>query len=260
MATLGAERSGGPPAQSATEQKKEGAQEKAQEVGAKTRDQAREITGQAKGRVQEEVDRRSTQVGEQVSSNAQDLRSVAEELRSQGKDTPAQLAEQIAARADRVGSYLKDADGDRILGDVEDLARRQPWAVVAAGIGLGFLASRFLKASGTRRYEARTGISGHRSTRSHDELRETVDEPRALLAQQRALEDEQAMIDVPPGGPVQRGTLEEEGSTSQGAWAGSPVLDDKRITDVPPGGPLTGDTSRFPDEIGERDPSRKAGT
>lgn len=101
-----------------------------------------------------EVDARSTQAGEQVSSQASDIRSVAETLREQGKDQPAKLAEQAADRAERLGGYLQESDADRILRDVEDFARQRPWAVVAGGVALGFAASRFLKASSTDRYNA----------------------------------------------------------------------------------------------------------
>jgi hypothetical protein len=82
------------------------------------------------------------------------VRSIADELRSQGKEAPANLAEQVASQADRVGDYLKGASGDRILRDAEDFARRQPMLVAAAGLALGFAASRFLKASSSRRYES----------------------------------------------------------------------------------------------------------
>ena len=84
---------------------------------------------------------------------AQDARSVADELRNQGKDQPAKLAEQAAQRAESLGDYLQRADGDAILRDLEDFGRRQPWAVIAGGVALGFAASRFLKASSSRRYE-----------------------------------------------------------------------------------------------------------
>jgi hypothetical protein len=127
---------------STTEQAKEKAQETAQQAA-----------GQAKNRITEQVDQRSTDAGHRVSSMAQDARSVAEQLRSQGKDQPAKLAEQAAQRAESLGDYLKNADGDAILRDVEDFGRRQPWAVIAGGLALGFAASRFLKASSTRRYE-----------------------------------------------------------------------------------------------------------
>ena len=120
------------------------------------KEKAQEAAGQAKGKVREQVDQRSTEAGKQVSSTAGDLRSVGDELRKQGKDTPAKLAEQAADRTERLGSYLTESDADRILGDVEDFARKQPWAVVAGGLALGFAASRLLKASSTQRYQQRS--------------------------------------------------------------------------------------------------------
>jgi hypothetical protein len=108
----------------------------------------------ARGRFRDQVDQRSTQAGERLSGTAADVRSVAEELRRQGKDTPASMVEQAAGQADRAADYLKTASGDRILRDVEDLARSKPWAVAAGGLALGFAASRFLKASSSRRYHA----------------------------------------------------------------------------------------------------------
>src|SRR3954467_6345056 len=135
------------------------ATERAQEVAGQAKDKAQEAAGQAKGRVREQVDPRSTEAGKQVSTTAGDLRSVSEELRKQGKDTPARVAEQAAERTERVGSYLTESDADRILGDVEDFARKQPWAVVAGGLALGFAASRLLKASSSERYQQRANGS-----------------------------------------------------------------------------------------------------
>jgi hypothetical protein len=135
------------------------AADKAQEVAGQAKEKAQEAAGQAKGRVREQVDQRSTEAGQQVSTTAGDLRSVGEELRKQGKDTPAKLAEQAADRTERLGSYLTESDADRILSDVEDFARKQPWAVVAGGLALGFAASRFLKASSSQRYQQRSSGS-----------------------------------------------------------------------------------------------------
>ena len=64
------------------------------------------------------------------------------------------LAEKAAGHAERLGSYLQDADADRLLHDVEELGRKQPLAVVFGGIALGFAASRFLKASSQKRFES----------------------------------------------------------------------------------------------------------
>jgi hypothetical protein len=132
------------------------------------KDKAQETAKQARRGISSQVDQRSTQAGEQVSTMAQDARSVADELRNQGKDQPAKLAEQAAQRAESLGNYLQRADGDAILRDVEDFGRRQPWAVIAGGVVLGFAASRFLKASSERRYEQRsqnlsTGMQNYRT-------------------------------------------------------------------------------------------------
>jgi hypothetical protein len=132
------------------EQVKDQVREKAQVA----QDKAKGMAGQARGRISDQVDQRSTEVGERIAGTAGDVRSIADELRGQGKDAPANLAEQVANQADRLGDYLKGASGDRILRDVEDFARRQPMVVAAAGLALGFAASRFLKASSSRRYES----------------------------------------------------------------------------------------------------------
>ncbi len=142
------------------------AKEKVGQAGAVAQEKAQQAAGQAKGRLREQVDERSTQAGEQLSSTAGDVRTVGEELRQQGKDQPAKLADQAAERAERLGGYLKDSDADRILGDVEELARKQPWAVAAGGLALGFLASRFLKASSEKRYLPRPRFTGHFGERS----------------------------------------------------------------------------------------------
>jgi hypothetical protein len=134
---------------SATDQVKDQVRDKAQLAQDKTRG----ALGQARGRLRDQVDQRSTQAGDQVQAAAQDVRKVAEQLRGQGKETPARVAEQVADRAESFSSYLRDADGERLLGDVEAFARRQPWLVAAGGLALGFAASRFLKASSSRRYQ-----------------------------------------------------------------------------------------------------------
>ncbi len=129
------------------------AQDKAQQAAGQAKQQAQQKAQQAKQRVREQVDQRSTQTGQQIRGQAGDVRSVAEHLRQQGKDKPAQLAEQAADHVERAGSYLEESDADRILADVEDFARQRPWAVVAGGIALGIAASRFVKASSAARSE-----------------------------------------------------------------------------------------------------------
>jgi hypothetical protein len=135
----------------------DGVREQAQERVQQVAGQAQEAAGQARSRAADQVDQRSTQAGEKVGQTAGDIRTVAEELRKQGKEQPAKLAEQAAERTERVGGYLRDSDSDRILSDVEDFGRRQPWAMVLGGLALGLAASRLLKASSESRYEQSRG-------------------------------------------------------------------------------------------------------
>jgi vacuolar-type H+-ATPase subunit H len=142
-----------PHEQSTTDGVKDSAQQVASQVGEKARD----LREQAGERAREQVNERSTQAGEQATEIAQALRRAGGQLREEGKSQPAAVAEGVADRVERLGEYLREADADRILGDVEDFARRQPWLVGAGGLVAGILASRLLKASSSRRYESGNG-------------------------------------------------------------------------------------------------------
>ena len=146
-----------PSEQSTSTQAKEKVQETAQQVQQQVQEKTQQVRGQASGRLREEIDTRSTQAGEQVTSTADAMRRVGEQLRGEGNEAPARLADQAAERAQRLGGYLTEANADRILSDVENFARRQPWLVGIGGVVLGFLASRFVKASSSRRYESYGG-------------------------------------------------------------------------------------------------------
>jgi hypothetical protein len=142
------------------------ARAKTQEVGAQAKEKAQEAGAQARDRVRDQVDRRSTEAGEQAGSAAQALRQASDRLRQEGNEPVAKGMEQVAQRVDSAGSWLRESDGDRILREVEDFGRRNPLAVVAGGIALGFAASRLLKASSRSRYETSRGYSGNGHARS----------------------------------------------------------------------------------------------
>ena len=129
------------------------ARAKTEDVGVQAKEKAQEAGQQARDRVRDEVDRRSTEAGEQAGSTAQALRQASHRLREDGNEPVAKGMEQVAQRVESAGSWLRDADGDRILRDVEDFGRRNPLAVVAGGVAVGFAVSRLLKASSRRRYE-----------------------------------------------------------------------------------------------------------
>jgi hypothetical protein len=133
----------------------EQAKEAVGQAGEQLAEKAQELGGQAQRRMREQVDSRSTAVGDQMSATASAARDASRQLREQGQDLPAQIIEQLADRTERLGGYLRGASPERLLHDVEDMGRRQPWAVIAGGIALGFLGARFLKASSRDRYQQR---------------------------------------------------------------------------------------------------------
>jgi len=151
------------------------AQDKAQEVAGQAQEKAREAAGKAQEGVRQQIDQRSTEAGERVGSTAQDLRSVGEELRKQGKDGPAKLADRAAEQTERVGGYLKDNGPEKMLEDVEDFGRRRPWAVLAGGVAVGIVAARFLKASSRNRYQQRSNGQVSRETETQIPRRSAVE-------------------------------------------------------------------------------------
>ncbi len=134
--------------------------DKATEVAGQAQEKAQEAAGQARDQIRTQIGQRSSDAGQKVREQGGDLRAVGDQLREQGKDGPAKVADQAAHHVERAGSWLTESDADKILQDIEDAARKNPWAVAAGGLALGFAASRLLKASSRDRYQARSGTSG----------------------------------------------------------------------------------------------------
>ena len=117
------------------------------------RETAQNAVNQGKSFLGKQVDERSTAIGQQIGSLAQDLRTVGDHLRESGTaGGAAGYVDQGAELVEKVAQYLQDADSDRLIGDLEQYARQQPWAIAGAALVLGFAASRFLKTSSVRRY------------------------------------------------------------------------------------------------------------
>jgi len=124
-----------------------------QDVASTAQEKAVELTEQGKSRLEESLDQRTNQAGQQARQMAQALRHGVAQLRNQGEDQQvASIAEGAADRVERLGGYLERTNGDELLRDVENFARRRPWIVASIGLAAGVVASRFLKASSERRY------------------------------------------------------------------------------------------------------------
>ncbi len=123
------------------------AKEKAQEVAEQAKGHAQAAAQQAKGKAAAQVDEKSTQAGAQIAAQADALQGVAGELRNQGKEGPAKVAEQAAEKVQGVGDYLQQADGESLVKAAQDVARENPAAAAAVGAAAGFVAGRVIKAS-----------------------------------------------------------------------------------------------------------------
>ena len=140
------------------------------------KDQVQDVAQQAKGQTREQlrsqIDERSTQAGDQLVSMAQALRRTSGQLREEGNGKAADIVESLVSRSERLGGYLRVADGDKILHDVERFGRRQPWLMVGGSAVVGFLASRFMKASSSGRYHrSDPQSSGYPSRHLQDDSR-----------------------------------------------------------------------------------------
>ncbi len=112
-----------------------------------------QIKEKARGIIMEQVDRRTTTLGNTVSEHVTNLRTMSDSLRDQGQNATAGLVDTAADRLSGISTYLTQTDGDRIVHDLETFARSQ--ALVTATVGLvgGLLAARLLKASAAERYQ-----------------------------------------------------------------------------------------------------------
>ncbi len=131
------------------------------------RDAAAQAIEGSKSFLGKQVDERSTMIGRQIGGMAQDLRHVGDQLRATGVAGGAVgYVDRGAEMVEHLGRYLENADSDRLIGDLETMARRQPWAIAAGALVLGFAASRFLKTSSTRRYRGSSsyGTAYHAGT------------------------------------------------------------------------------------------------
>ncbi|HEV7752075.1 MAG TPA: hypothetical protein VGO71_11060 [Baekduia sp.] len=121
--------------------------EKARAVAGQAKEQAQAVAGHAKTKAAAQVDERSTQFGQQIGAQADSLGGVAEELRRQGQEGPAKVAEQVSRRIKDAGSYLEQTDGESLVQAAADAARENPAAAAVVGAAAGFVAGRVIKAS-----------------------------------------------------------------------------------------------------------------
>jgi ElaB/YqjD/DUF883 family membrane-anchored ribosome-binding protein len=132
-------------------------------VGEELKQEAASIAEEARGQLEQTTDKAKGMVEEQkqvlvdqLDGVSSSLDKVAGELEVKGESS-AQYVRMVADGASKLTSTVRDNNVDDILAMAEDFGRKQPVAFMGAAALLGFVASRFMVASASRRAEQATG-------------------------------------------------------------------------------------------------------
>jgi ElaB/YqjD/DUF883 family membrane-anchored ribosome-binding protein len=120
---------------------------------AKVQQTAQQATSTAARYVREQTETRGQQIAQEMQSVAGALRRSSHALHADGNTSAARAIEQVTEHIESLGGYLGGTQGDQMLRDLERFGRRKPWGMIGLGLGVGVAASRFLKASSSRRYD-----------------------------------------------------------------------------------------------------------
>ena len=106
------------------------------------------------GMVDRMKDRAAAQINSQkdratdgLGTVAQAVRQSTQQLRDQHHETVASYFEQAADQIERLSQRLRQKDIGSLLGDAQQLARRQPALFIGSAFALGVVCARFLKSS-----------------------------------------------------------------------------------------------------------------
>ena len=119
--------------------------------GTDVKGRAREAMSQAKDKATEKIESRiadsKTRAAETLSGVASTLHSSSAQLRDQNQEGASRAIERAAEGVERFANYLQQTNVDEVVDQVHEFARRQPAAFIGGAFALGFLASRFIKAT-----------------------------------------------------------------------------------------------------------------
>ena len=126
----------------------------------KVQEKAQQATAVVAQKARTQVETGAARASDELRSVAQAMRRSGHALHADGRSS-AKVVDGATDRIEQLATYLGETNGDRMLQDVESFGRRQPWAMIGIGVAMGFVASRFLKASSTNRYDASMSTAGY---------------------------------------------------------------------------------------------------
>jgi ElaB/YqjD/DUF883 family membrane-anchored ribosome-binding protein len=121
----------------------QGLAEQAKQQGQQLADQAKEQGQQLAATVQHSTEQGVEKAASAAEGLADTLREKAPSL--PGGDKTTDLAYQAADTLERSAGYVRDADVDRMRGDLESMIRKYPVQSIAVGLAAGFLLARMFR-------------------------------------------------------------------------------------------------------------------
>ncbi len=119
----------------------------AREMARDTKGKVNEIAGKAKDQVKTQVATQKERAVSSLDDVTQTLHDTSRQLQDNGQDTVGNLMDSVATQIENLTGYLKGRDVDDLLGDLQDIARRNPTLFVGGAFVLGVAAARFMKSS-----------------------------------------------------------------------------------------------------------------
>ena len=114
------------------------------------------ITERIKQDGKQKLESTKRSAADQIDQVAQALSRAGEEL-NQSQPTLANYAAQFASSISTFSNRVRDGNIDDLVSDARQLAHRNPGLFIAGGVALGFVVSRFLKASPQAAYSNYVG-------------------------------------------------------------------------------------------------------
>jgi len=128
----------------------EQAKDQAQEVLQTAKQRGGELVDQTRSQLQSQLNTQKHTAADSIRTVAQAIRQTGDQLRGQEQAVVADYAGRLAEVVEDVSGYLRERSVEDLAGDVERFARRSPAVFLGTAFGLGFLAARFLKSSGSQ--------------------------------------------------------------------------------------------------------------
>lgn len=119
-------------------------------TAAQLKDDGRGVAHDLREHAEDYAEAQKDHVAQRVGTIAETLRDTSGKLRKQDESAAAGLTDTAADQLDRVSRALREKDVGTMFSEASDLARSHPAIFLGGAVALGFIAGRFLRASGER--------------------------------------------------------------------------------------------------------------